>query len=57
MRCAKWPVRASRALSLAGGLASMRRVEGLGLYGPGPSLFQVVLRAFGSTQETGPGTS
>jgi hypothetical protein len=35
----------------------MRSVVGLGLCGPGPSSFRVVLRAFGSTQETGPGTS
>jgi len=35
----------------------MRRIVGLGLYGPEPSSFRVVLRAFGSTQETGPGTS
>lgn len=34
----------------------MRRVVGLGLYALGPSSFRVVLRAFGSTQETGPGT-
>ena len=57
MRCAKWRVHTSNALSLAGASASMRSVVGLGLCGPGPSSFRVVLRAFGSTQETGPGTS
>jgi hypothetical protein len=35
----------------------MRRVVGLGLSGPGPSSFRAALRAFGSTQETGLGTS